>query len=134
MSIFQALKKWIPLGKVEEISAQQLWSKIQQQGAEDNLGKSAEKCVQILDVRSQLEWNTSAIQGSTNLPITQFSQQNIQALNLDPDLPVVAICLSAHRSIPAVRQLKQMGFKQAMQLEGGMQSWWRKKLPVVKVV
>jgi rhodanese-related sulfurtransferase len=132
MGIFQAIKKWIPLGKVEEISAQQLWAKIQQDGAEDNPGKSAEKCVQILDVRSQLEWNTSAIQGSKNLPITQFSQQNIQGLNLDPELPVVAICLSAHRSIPAVRQLKQMGYKQVMQLQGGMKSWWKQKLPVVK--
>lgn len=132
MSIFQVIKKWIPLGKVDEISAQQLWSKIQESEVEDSDEKNVGKRIQILDVRSQLEWSTSAIQGSINLPITQFSQQNIQAFNLDPDLPVVAICLSAHRSIPAVRQLKQMGFKQAMQLQGGMQTWWKRKLPVVK--
>lgn len=132
MSIFQVIKKWIPLGKVDEISAQQLWSKIQESEVEDSNEKNVGKRIQILDVRSQLEWSTSAIQGSINLPITQFSQQNIQAFNLDPDLPVVAICLSAHRSIPAVRQLKQMGFKQAMQLQGGMQTWWKRKLPVVK--
>jgi rhodanese-related sulfurtransferase len=35
---------------------------------------------------------------------------------------VVAICLTAHRSIPAVRLLRARGFE-AAQLAGGMLAW-----------
>ena len=37
--------------------------------------------------------------------------------------PVVAICLSAHRSIPAARLLRAHGFPDAAQLAGGMLAW-----------
>jgi rhodanese-related sulfurtransferase len=43
---------------------------------------------------------------------------------------VVAICLSAHRSPPAVRLLSRAGYD-ARQLEGGMLAWRAAGLPVV---
>ena len=58
--------------------------------------------------------------GKQNIPITRFTREAVQALNFDKEKPVVAICLTAHRSIPAVRVLKEMGFKDAKQLQGGM--------------
>jgi rhodanese-related sulfurtransferase len=44
---------------------------------------------------------------------------------------VVAICLSAHRSPPGVRLLRQAGID-ARQLAGGMLAWRRAGLPVVR--
>jgi len=41
---------------------------------------------------------------------------------------VVAICLTAHRSIPAVRLLASEGFE-ATQLKGGMLAWRAAGLP-----
>jgi rhodanese-related sulfurtransferase len=43
---------------------------------------------------------------------------------------VVAICLTAHRSIPAVRLLRENGFE-ARQLQGGMLAWRAAQLPEV---
>ena len=104
---------WIPFGSVPEVTANELHNKMQNTD------------VQIVDVRTSAEWKLSRICGSINLPITHFTQNNIQTLKLDKDKEVVLICLSAHRSIPAVRQLKKQGFNQAVQLQGGMKNWWQ---------
>ena len=110
---------WIPFGKVPEMPADQIEKMRQDSGT----------ALQILDVRTGLEWKASHIPGAINVPITEFNAR-LKALQLDKSRPVIAICLSAHRSIPAVRKLRQQGFKQAYQLRGGMLSWWHAKLPV----
>lgn len=51
------------------------------------------------------------------------------ALVLQQDRPIVAICLSAHRSVPAVRQLQDLGYREVFQLAGGMKQWWHQRLP-----
>ena len=43
--------------------------------------------------------------------------------------PVVAVCLRAHRSVPAVRLLTAHGWSDARQLAGGMTAWRRENLP-----
>jgi rhodanese-related sulfurtransferase len=112
--------KWIPFGSVPEVTAIELWETTE----------SGE--VQVIDVRTTKEWRISAIQGSKNIPITRFTHETVHALNFDKEKPVVAICLTAHRSIPAVRVLKEMGFKDAKQLQGGMTQWWIQKFPCCK--
>lgn len=67
---------------------------------------------------------------SINAPITELKSL-LASLSLDSNRPVVAICRSAHRSIPAVRLLRARGFD-ASQLQQGMQAWWRAGLPVEK--
>ena len=91
--------------------------------------KMQESEVQVVDVRTRAEWRLSRISGAINLPINRFSQENIQSLGLDKEKDVVLVCLSAHRSIPAVRQLKGLGFEQAKQLQGGMKQWWKSGNP-----
>ncbi|MDK2776966.1 MAG: rhodanese-like domain-containing protein [Pseudomonadota bacterium] len=108
------LLRWLPLGHVREVAATELWQRRHQ--------------VQLVDVRSQREYRHSHIPQALHLPITRFSHERIRALQLDPQRPVVTICLSAHRSIPATRQLQAMGF-QAAQLQGGMLAWWKAGLP-----
>jgi len=120
MSFFSKIIKWIPLGRVNEVTSLALTEKL---GSGD---------VQIIDVRTTAEWKLSAIEGSINLPITSFNKSTIDALNLDKKKLTVAICLSAHRSIPAVRVLKEFGFDNTAQLKGGMKSWWSLKLPTQK--
>ena len=114
------LLDWLPFGKVAELSSYELLMLIEKDNA------------QMIDVRTEAEWRSSRIKGAINLPITRFSKAHIKSLKLDPNKPLITICLSAHRSIPAVRQLKQMGLHQTTQLKGGMNSWWREGHPVVK--
>lgn len=107
---------WLPFGRVSEISPEALREQL--------------KNVQIVDVRTLMEFQQSRIQGAINLPITHFSKKAISELSLDQSIPVVTICLSAHRSIPATRRLKQLGYE-VKQLQGGMKAWWNRSYPIV---
>lgn len=119
MSILAKWFKWAPMGRVPELNAKAVYKRIKKND------------IQILDVRFKVEWGKSHIEGAVNLPITKLSAHNIAQLNLSPDKAIVVICLSAHRSIPGVRQLKELGFDDSYQLEGGMISWWRAKFPTI---
>lgn len=112
---------WLPFGRVPEIDAQELHRQLQ--------GKFAP---QLLDVRMLTEWKTSHIKGAINVPVTELKSR-LALLTLDKKRPIVAICRSAHRSIPAVRILRAQGFD-AWQLQKGMQAWWGAGLPVERDV
>lgn len=110
---------WLPFGSVPEISPQELQATL-----------AGSRAPVVLDVRTHREWKASRIDGALNLPITSFKAE-LEKLGLEPARPVVAVCLSAHRSIPAVRVLREAGFADARQLQGGMRAWWKAGLPVV---
>ena len=110
---------WLPFGKVPEISPTKL----------DVMRKDGAARPQIIDVRTSAEWRSGHIAGAIHVPITEFGSR-IDSLQLDGTRPIVAICRSAHRSIPAVRLLQQHGFRNACQLQGGMLAWRQAELPV----
>lgn len=111
---------WIPFGSVPEISAAELRNLLE-----------SHRTPQIIDVRTRMEWKNSRIRGAVSVPITELPWR-LTDLELDKTRPVVAICLSAHRSIPAVRLLQKAGFENAAQLSGGMKSWWKLGYPAEK--
>ncbi|GGB64378.1 rhodanese-like domain-containing protein [Shewanella inventionis] len=119
MSFLSRLSQWLPFGDVPEMDAKSVF-----QHLEDNN-------IQIVDVRTALEWDKSHIKGAINLPITHYFADSVKQLQLNKDHLTIVICLSAHRSIPAVRKLKLSGFKEVYQLKGGMLSWWKAKLPTL---
>ena len=45
-----------------------------------------------------------------------------------PEIASADVCLTAHRSVPAVRLLRERGFD-AVQLSGGMIAWRAARLP-----
>jgi len=120
MSMLKQLKQmfwWLPVGRVPDISATELHARL-----------TADNSVQIVDVRSAAEWRRSHIPGAVSVPIHALKDR-LAALQLDAQKPIIAICLSAHRSIPAVRLLRAQGFENAVQLKGGMLAWWNQHYP-----
>ena len=120
MSVWNQLKKqfwWLPFGRVPEISADELHHLVR-----------GDETVQIVDVRSGAEWRRSHIPGAVSVPIGALKHR-LASLQLDAHQPIIAICLSAHRSIPAVRLLRVRGFENAVQLKGGMLAWWSQHYP-----
>ncbi|OQY52315.1 MAG: rhodanese-like domain-containing protein [Candidatus Parabeggiatoa sp. nov. 2] len=109
---------WVPFGKVPEILPTELADKL----------NNPDLCPQLLDVRTRKEWENGHLAGAVSVPITEL-RSKIETLSFDKDKPVVAICLSAHRSIPAVRLLRRHGWKDAVQLAGGMIAWRKHGLP-----
>ena len=107
---------WLPFGRVPELSADELQRQLR------------DSAVQLIDVRTPAEYRRSHIAAAINIPITGL-RKRVSTLALDRHRPVVAICLSAHRSIPAVRLLRAQGYENVRQLQGGMFAWWRAGLP-----
>jgi rhodanese-related sulfurtransferase len=107
---------WLPFGAVPEVTAPAL-SRALGQGAPP----------QLVDVRTAREFAHGHIEGAINVPVTELAAR-LPGLSLDRARPVVAICLSAHRSIPAVRLLRGHGLE-ARQLAGGMLAWRARGLP-----
>ncbi len=113
-----ALPWWLPFGGVPEILPLRLADAL-----------AGGKPPQLLDVRTAAEYERGHIAGAVSVPITELAAR-APFVALDRRRPVVAICLSAHRSIPAVRLLRRHGFD-AVQLAGGMLAWRRAALPEV---
>jgi rhodanese-related sulfurtransferase len=107
---------WLPLGRVPEIEPRPLAGRLDR-----------EPRPQLVDVRTPAEFARGHLPGAVNVPVTSLAAR-LESLELDRSRPVVAICLTAHRSIPAVRLLRQRGFD-AVQLAGGMLAWRAAKLP-----
>ena len=109
-------KDWLPFGRVPEIEPADLARQL----AEGTP-------VQLVDVRTGLEFRQGHIAGARHVPVHAL-RAALPELALDPHVPIVTICKTAHRSIPAVRLLEELGFR-AMQLAGGMDRWRRQGLP-----
>jgi len=114
----QCVRWWRMKGDVPEVDPTTLYWMVQR-------GE-----VQVVDVRTLAEYRLGRIDGAVHVPI-QTLPDRIAELGLDPEKPVVAICLTAHRSIAAVRVLSRHGYD-VVQLEGGMTAWARSKLPVIR--
>ncbi len=110
---------WLPFGKVPEIPARRLSSAL-----------AAVPAPQVLDVRTEAEFRGGHVRGAVHVPIVAL-RSRLERLGLDRSRPVVAICLTAHRSIPAVRVLREAGFD-ASQLAGGMLAWRQAGFPEEK--
>lgn len=109
---------WRMKGEVPEVAPEDLYWQVQR-------GE-----VQVVDVRTAAEFRLGRIEGAMHVPI-QTLPARLDDLPLDKDKPVVAICLTAHRSIAAVRLLSRHGYD-VVQLQGGMTAWARSKLPVIR--
>lgn len=88
--------------------------------------------VQILDVRTPEEFEAGHIQGAVMIdyrtdPDGFFAKAEAQ---LQKDKPVALYCRSGKRSHSAAEILVKNGFKQVVELEGGILAWQAADYPV----
>ena len=96
----------------------------------------------LIDVRSQLEYITGHAPKAINLSLPRILMGGVSWLrnwvlpewfrNLDKNKPIALICLTAHRSPIAAKQLTKEGFGTVYNITGGMMEWTNLKLTVVK--
>ena len=63
----------------------------------------------VIDVRSEREFQATAVQGAINLPLPQL-EQRIREVVADGTTPIALYCASGARSGIACTMLKQMGY------------------------
>lgn len=78
--------------------------------------------VQLLDVRTAKEFEEGHLEHAKNIDVLEddFSEKT---KTLDKDQPVYLYCRSGNRSAKASSILKDMGFKEIYDMEGGYLKW-----------
>ena len=89
--------------------------------------------VSIIDVRDPDEYRDGHIEPATNIS-RGFLEFRIGGAVPDPASTVVLYCQSGLRSVLAAKALKDLGYSNVINLQGGYQKWAQSGLPVVKDV
>lgn len=87
------------------------------------------KDVQIIDVRTESEYNGGHIKGVENIVLTSL-ENNLDKINKDK--PVIVHCQSGVRAAMAYSILKRNGVKNLKMYSGGINEWIEKKNELVK--
>src|SRR5687768_2842363 len=78
------------------------------------------EALRVIDVREYPEYAAGRIEGARLIPSAEIAKR---AQELDRDEPLVLVCRSGRRSAMALEKLREIGFNNAVQLEGGMGAW-----------
>ncbi len=92
----------------ENISGAEAVEKIGREGA------------QVLDVRSESEYDQSHIPGAVHIPLQQLAHRYQE---LDASQELVVVCAGGMRSAKACHFLAQQGFTQLRNVAGGMSGY-----------
>jgi len=87
--------------------------------------------VVVVDVRDPDEYRDGYIEPATNIS-RGFLEFRIGAAVTDPATPIVLYCQTGLRSVLAAKALRDLGYTNVVNLQGGFQKWAQSGLPVVK--
>jgi rhodanese-related sulfurtransferase len=82
----------------------------------------------LLDVREPSEFAAGAIAGSVNIPMGQVERR---LRELPKDREIIVICHSGARSASITSTLNRLGYKNAVNVTGGIAAWGRRIDPQV---
>ncbi len=80
------------------------------------------KGAQLIDVRTSREFSNGYIEGAKNIDYNGDSFEK-QMKKLDKNKPVLVYCAAGGRSENAAELLKEWGFSEVYDLEGGYNGW-----------
>lgn len=100
-----------PDPKIEIVSPEQVYEAIQ-----------GDASIQLVDVRSQTEYQVNHLKKAQNICVTNKDFKE-KVAKLDKNKPVYVYCAKGGRSAQAAQILKEMGFMEVYDLQGGMQNW-----------
>ncbi len=91
----------------------------------------ARKSAVLVDIRSNAEYSKGHIEQSLNLPLESL-ESNLKKLNKHRGKPLILVCQSGMRSGKAAGILKKNQFSELYVLDGGVASWTKENLPLIK--
>jgi len=86
--------------------------------------------VQILDVRTAGEFKTGHIKSALQADWTNQQQFKERVQYVDKDKPVYIYCLAGGRSASAAAWMRNNGYKNVVELTGGINAWKRENKPL----
>ncbi len=91
----------------------------------------AREPVAVIDVRDPDEYRDGHIEGATNIS-RGFLEFRVGSVVADQETPVILYCQTGLRSVLAGKALKELGYKNVINLQGGYQKWAQSGLPTVR--
>jgi len=86
--------------------------------------------IQLIDVRTAEEFAEGHLEGAVNMDYNDDSF-NEQVSALTKTMAVYVYCRSGRRSAAAADQMKELGFLEVHDMDGGILAWREGSLPVV---
>lgn len=87
--------------------------------------------VDLIDVRTTMEWNGGHAAGARHVPLEQLDPAAIVRQRMGrPEDPIYLICASDGQSASACEAFHRAGFTQAVNVAGGTSAWRRAGLPM----
>jgi adenylyltransferase/sulfurtransferase len=77
--------------------------------------------LRLIDVREADEWAIARLPKAELVPLSQF--QSLATAQLDPDETIVLYCHHGMRSARAQGFLQQQGYRNVINLTGGIDAW-----------
>jgi rhodanese-related sulfurtransferase len=85
----------------------------------------------LIDVRSAADFKAGHIGGARNIPGNEIVD-GAKSMEKFRDKTVITCCETGATSASAARELVRQGFKNVLNLRGGLSAWRQDNLPVVK--
>ncbi|WP_299042912.1 rhodanese-like domain-containing protein [uncultured Campylobacter sp.] len=98
----------------------------------------SDNSIQIIDIRTPNEWKQGVLKGAILVNLTdnngEFNEKFLENIKekIDPNKKIAIICRSGVRSLRASELLIQNGYKDVINLSGGMLLATQKGLDIVK--
>jgi len=85
----------------------------------------------VIDVRTPIEFSQGHLVNAKNVDWNGTDFEN-QIATVDKSQPVYVYCKSGTRSAAAAKRMRDLGFKEVYELEGGILKWQASNLPTTK--
>jgi len=82
--------------------------------------------IQLVDVREAAEFAGGRVGGAKLMPLGQLEHRHQE---LDHSKPIYVMCRTGRRSAEAQQKLYALGFRNVINVAGGIEAWKREKLP-----
>ena len=86
---------------------------------------------QVVDVRTPEEFSEGYLKGAVNINWNEDDFETNVA-KLDKNKPAFVYCRVGKRSSAAAKKMRDMGFKEVYELDGGILDWEAEHLPLTK--
>jgi len=93
---------------------------------------SGGKTVELIDVRTPVEYREVHVSFARNVPLDQLDVGRLMASRGDSSQPLYVICRSGSRGKQACDKFLAAGFTNVVNVDGGTQAWDQAGLPVVR--
>ena len=83
----------------------------------------------LVDVREFAEFAGERVPDARLMPLGDLEKRHLE---LDHEKPIYVMCRTGRRSLEAQKKLRALGFKNVINVVGGMEAWKKEELPVHK--